>query len=166
VRVRTGATIFLLGLAGCASSGFQDNVYRDAHVCYRVGPLDASWHRFNVSDCNVAFRHVDGGSILANGRCSGIKDVPLDVLTNQAVIGLEDKQEHSREVITLDGRAALRTRMSATLDGVPVELDLVVLKKDNCTYDLQLVAGQKVFAERESDFWRFVEGFQQMPLGN
>jgi hypothetical protein len=158
--------MILLGLTGCASGSFQDNVYRDSHVSYRVGPLDSSWRRFDVSGSNIAFRHVEGGSILADGRCSGVKDVPLDVLTNQATIGLENKEEHSREVITLDGRAALRTRMSASLDGVPVELDLVVVKKDNCTYDLQLVAGAKVFDARDADFSKFVEGFQQIPRGS
>ena len=160
--MRAAGTILLV-LAGCATSSFSGDVYRDAQTDYRVGHLDATWHRFNLSGSDLAFRNEAGGSIMANAMCAGIKDVPLDVLTNQALMGLEQKQEHSREVTTLDGRAALRTRLSATLDGVPVELDLVVLKRDACTYDFELVAGSKVFADRQPDFWRFVQGFEQLP---
>jgi hypothetical protein len=153
----------LLALTACATGSFTGGVYRDSHTAYRVGPLDASWVRDNPTDCNIAFRNPKGGTIMANAICEGIRDVPLDVLTNQALFGLDQKQEHSRETFALDGREAQRTRLSAKLDGVPVELDLVVLKKDGCTYDLQLVAGREVFADREADFWRFVQGFEQLP---
>jgi hypothetical protein len=155
---------FLLSLTACATSSFSGGVYRNSQTAYRVGPLDPSWVRDNPTDCNLAWRNPAGGTIMANSTCEGIRDVPLDVLTNQALFGLDQKQEHSRETFTLDGRAAQRTRLSATLDGVPVELDLVVLKKDGCVYDLQLVAGSKAFADREGEFWRFVQGFQQMPM--
>lgn len=150
-------------LAGCATSSFEGDVYRDAETAYRVGPLGRRWHRVGLSGSNLAFRDDSGGSILVNALCEGIKDVPLDVLTNQALIGLEHLQETGREVVTLDGRSAMKTRLSATLDGVPVELELVVTKKDGCTYDFDLVTGASVFADREADFWRLVQGFQQLP---
>jgi hypothetical protein len=169
-RLKVSATLTLpasvglwLALAACATSSFSGGVYRNSQTAYRVGPLDATWERFHVSDCNLAFRNPAGGSIMANATCD-VRDLPLDVLTNQSLIGLEQKQEQSREVITLDGRAALRTRLSATLDGVPILLDLVVLKKDGCTYDLELVAGARAFVDREADFWRFVQGFEQLKV--
>jgi hypothetical protein len=159
------SAIVLVALAACATSSFSGNVFRNSETAYRVGPLDASWVRDRPSDCNLAWRNPAGGTIMVNALCEGIRDVPLDVLTNQALFGLEQKQEHSRETFTLDGRAAQRTRLSASLDGVPVELDLVVLKKDGCTYDFQLVASAKAFADREGEFWRFVQGFEQLPMG-
>lgn len=158
--------ILSCALVSCATGTFTDGVYRDAQTAYRVGPLGASWRRFGLSGGDIAFRHAAGGAILANALCEDIKDVPLDVLTNQALIGVEHKQEHAREVVTLDGRAALRTRLSAALDGVPVELELVVTKKDGCTYDFELVTGAQVFADREVDFWRFVQGFKQLSRVN
>jgi hypothetical protein len=152
--------------AACTSGSFKDNVYRDSHTAYRVGLLGPSWHRFDLSGGNLAFHHEQGGSIYANATCKGINDVPLDVLTNQALFDVERKHELGRERFTLDGRVALRTRLTGSVDGVEVELELVVMKKDNCVYDLQLVAGGQIFAEREADFGRFVDGFQQLPRAN
>lgn len=162
---RISASLWLV-VAACATSSFKDGVYRDSHTAYRVGPLDSSWERFSLSDCNLAFRHHAGGSILANATCEGIHDVSLDVLTNQALMGFDQRREQGRERITLDGRVAQRTRLTATLDGVPVALELVVLKKDNCTYDFELVAGPAIIADREADFWRFVQGFEQLSRAN
>jgi len=151
------------GLAACAGARFEGDVYSDSQTAYRIGPLGPDWSRFHLSGSNLAFEHRAGGSILVNSSCEGIKDVPLDVLVNQSLFGVQNKREAGRETFTLDGRAALRDRLSGTLDGVPVDLDLVVLKKDDCTYDLELVAGAAVFADRDQDFWRFVQGFQQLP---
>ena len=106
------------------------------------------------------FRHADGGTIAANKVCGDADDVPLDVLTNHLLFGVEHKREHARTPLTLAGRAALRTRLDATLDGVAVALDLVVLKKDGCTYDLMLIARPDALARRQPDFDRFVAGFQ------
>jgi hypothetical protein len=164
--MRAAGLVSIAMLAACASSSFKDGIYRDQETAYRVGPLGPSWRHVNVSGGNLVFHHERGGSIYANATCKGINDVTLDVLTNQALFDVEQKRESSRERFSLDGRAALRTRLSGSVDGVPVELDLVVVKKDNCVYDLQLVAGPRVFAAREPDFQSFVDGFQQLPRAN
>ena len=90
--------------------------------------------------------------------CGDADDVPLDVLTNHLLLGIEGRHERAREPLVLDGRAALRTQLDAQLDGVSVALDLVVLKKDGCTVDLYLVAPRAAFDERRADFDRFVRG--------
>jgi hypothetical protein len=149
-------------LASCAGSRFDQGIYRDMEVAYRVGPLGPGWNRVHLSGANLTFIHEGGGAILVNASCHGIKDLPLDVLTNQALFEVEGQREKSRDVMTLDGRAALRTRLSGSVDGVTVELDLVVMKKGRCTYDIQLVAGGDTFAAREQDFYNFVAGFHEL----
>jgi hypothetical protein len=160
-----GAILALLTvlLAGCPSGTFAGGVFRNARTAYRLGPLPGQWHRINLPGGNVAFRHESGGSILANSLCRKSRDVSLDVLTNQTLFGFEERRERSRAHVTLDGRAALRTRVSGTLDGVPVELELLVLRKDGCIYDLQLVAAPASFDARIADFDAMVAAFQVLP---
>ena len=160
-----GARLALVLFAGCATSSFAGNVYRDSQTAFRVGEIPTTWHRFDLSGADLTFRDDAGGTILVNGLCEGVKDVSLDVLTNQALFGMERKQVLSRDPITLDGRDALRTRLRGTMDGVAVELELVVMKKDNCTYDFQLVASPEAFPSIEPGFQRFVAGFRQLPRG-
>ncbi|HEY0710327.1 MAG TPA: hypothetical protein VGG33_26195, partial [Polyangia bacterium] len=72
---------------------------------------------------------------------------------------VEGRRELARARLPIDGRAALRTRLQGSLDGVPIDLDLVVLKKDGCTYDLQLATSPRDFSARQPDFDRFLSAF-------
>jgi hypothetical protein len=54
--------------------------------------------------------------------------------------------------------------VAGKLDGVPVEMDLVVLKKDGCTFDLTYTAAPDRFEDRREDFRRFVREFRKLPL--
>lgn len=157
-----GALIFCLLclLAGCAfRGGLTGNVYRDGPIVFRIGTLPGSWQRVQIADGQLAFHHSQGGTILAHATCEPQADASLDVLTNHLLFGIEQRREQARTPISLDGRQALRTCLVGRLDGVPIALELVVLKKDGCTYDLQLASSPQVFAHRQPDFQRFVDGF-------
>jgi hypothetical protein len=154
--------ILLVASACQTGGGLSGDTYRDGLVSYRIGTLSPDWGRVRVADGQVAFHHPGGGSILANANCQPRQDVSLDVLTNHLLFGIEDRREESRVRFQLDGRMALRTRLDGTLDGVPISLDLVVLKKDGCIYDLGLAAAPSVFPQRRPDFERFVRGFARL----
>jgi hypothetical protein len=134
-------------------------VYRDGPVVFRIGVLPTPWRRVQIPDGQLAFHHAEGGTILAHATCERREDVSLNVLTNHLMFGIEQRRELARTPLSLDGREALRTRIVGRLDGVAVALDLVVMKKDGCTYDLELASSPQVFALRQRDFERFVEGF-------
>ena len=58
----------------------------------------------------------------------------------------------------MDGREALRTEISAALDGVKKQYLVYVLKKDSCVYDFMYIAADSAPGSR-ADFERFVQGF-------
>jgi hypothetical protein len=150
-------------LAGCGTRGtLSGSLYRDGPLAFRIGALPAEWRRVQVGDGQLAFHHDDGGTILAHATCEARDDVSLDVLTNHLLFGVEEAREISRAPLSLDGRRALRTRIDGAVDGVPIALDLVVLKKDSCTYDLQLASSPDVFVRRQPDFERFFAGFARV----
>jgi len=145
VRILT----FAFALLGASCAGQQR---------VRVGTLPAAWQRVRDDGASVAFHHASGGAIVSAISCGDGDDVPLDVLTNHLLLGIEGRHDRARERLVLEGRAALRTQLDARLNGVPVALELVVLKKDGCTIDLYLVAPPPAFEERRADFEQFVSG--------
>jgi hypothetical protein len=123
--------------------------------------LSSAWRPVHLKGTVVAFHHVDGGALSASLSCGKTdEEAPLDVLTNHLLFELESRKEYERRPVLIDGRSALRTRMRATMDGVPVELDLVVFKKDGCVVDAQLVTAEGRLETRAGDFTRFYEGLQ------
>lgn len=147
-------------LAACASAGFDGHVYHDDDVRFRVGPIPSSWRRLELEGARLAFRDDSANATVAvNGRC-GLDgdDVPLASLTQHLFLQFTDRTQISQTKLSLDGREALRTEISAALDGVPKRYLVYVLKKDNCVYDFMYIAADSAPGSR-AEFERFVQGF-------
>jgi hypothetical protein len=147
------------GACGGMRGHLVDDLYQDGQVAFRVGRLPADWQRVQVADGHLAFHHRAGGTIVASASCDRFIDLSLDLLTNQLLYGVEGRQEAARTRIPLDGRMALRTQMNGRLDGVPIALDMVVMKKDGCTYDIVLASSPQQHQKRQPDFERFFSAF-------
>jgi len=130
-------------------------------VCYRVGALDDTWRLVHQEGTSAGwYSKPIGGVIEANATCRDDAEAsPLTSLTQQLLIGYTEVHVESQERVPLDRREALRTRVTAKLDGVPVTLDLYVLKRNGCIFDLSYAAPPGEFARGSDDFQRFVDGF-------
>ena len=129
----------LLGTAGC-SAGLQGDTFRG--------------HGFAFRD------ERDGASIVLNGRCGADgEDVPLEALTQHLFIRFTEREIVEQKVVPFDHREAMRTVLTAKLDGVPMKFEVWVLKKDGCVYDLAYLASPSHFSHGAGEFERFVQGF-------
>lgn len=149
----------LFAFSGCGGPSFDGSVYRGKDVSFRVGPLQGAWRRIEVDGALLAFRDDQSEATIAmNGRC-GVDgdDVPLQALNTHLFLNFTKRRVVSQQTLTLDGREALRTELSAELDGVPREFVVYVLKKDGCVYDFMWIGADG--AAGPDDFQRFVQGF-------
>jgi hypothetical protein len=159
---RTGAlALWLLLASACGGASFSDNVFHDPEAQYRVGTLGPGWEQVEVAQNDLAWHNQNVGAFVqVNATCDPDQDVPLSVLTNHLLIGFTERNIESSDLVRLDGREALRSHVTASLDGVQRELLLYVLKKDDCTYDFALVAPPgESYAHAEPAFEHFVNGF-------
>lgn len=152
--------LLVLFVAACgAHTTVSGGVYHAAHTSYRLGTLGPGW-RPHDSDADVAFYDRDlDAMIMVNSECPMQHDAPLEVAANTLLIGFTDKQLLRQERVPLSGREALHRRVRAKLDGVPLLLDLFVLKKDECLYDLVYLAPPDSAGRGAADFGRLVAGF-------
>jgi hypothetical protein len=151
----------LLGALGCARGvRFEDQVFSKPGVSYRVGVLPAAWSRVNVSGNDLAwFTGATGHALSINSTCREHDDVPLDVLTRHLLEGFTERQPLTQSAQVVDEREALRSHYQAKLDGVPVDLLLVVLKKDRCVFDFTYIAPLGRFQDHAADLDALVAGF-------
>jgi hypothetical protein len=163
--MRASAALVLI-LCGCAGEppGQWDAARRvmcRGPVCYRLGPLGPDWRLAHVERSAVGFYNERLGAVVSgDATCRDDGDTaPLAALTRQLLIGYTDRQEVSQERLLVDGREALHTVTRARLDGVPVVLDLIVLKRNGCIFDLAYVSPPETWRDGEPDFGRFVAGF-------
>ncbi len=150
-------------LAGCGGSNFDGHVYRHGDLAFRVGPIPPAWRTIDADGALIAFRDDPAEATIAlNGRC-GLDgdDVPLEALTHHLFLHFTDATLVKQQRFELAGRAALRTELTAALDGVPMHYVVVVLKKNACVYDFMLVTPEGRTGGTEA-FERFVNGFETL----
>jgi hypothetical protein len=135
-------------------------------VCYRLGALAPGWRIVRTSGAQIDFFNQALDAVIqGNATCRADNDAsPLGALTANLLLGYTERRARSQETIALAGREALETIVEAKLDGVPLLIDLVVLKRNNCIFDLSYAApinadAPRAEAVRAAEFPRFVAGF-------
>src|SRR5262245_55945001 len=132
VASAAAAVVAAMVVAGCAhklkghveaTSEGGDRVCA-GKVCYRVGALGGDWRMVHQEGAAIGFySEAVGGVVEANATCrDDAEAAPLTTLTRQLLIGYTDRTIAEQRTLPLAGREALRTRVHAKLDGVPVTL--------------------------------------------
>src|SRR3954471_1089891 len=153
--------LVLLPLLGCTTHHqVSQGVFAKDGVRYRVGELSRSWRPLEVDSNDIAYISSDSPHSLAvNSTCTPDGDASLQVLTAHLLMGFTDRERVAEEHVTMDGRDSLRSRYQAKLDGVPVEMMLVVLKKDGCVYDFTYLSPPGRFDEKRQSFEQVLAEF-------
>ena len=162
---RTALLIATLTLGAAPACGhaesFEGGVLHKGVLAVHVGPVPGPWRRVSIDGADLAYRDEPrDASVLFDVRCARGSDAPLAVLTEHLIMGTTARDFVSQETVPLDHREALHTLMRAKLDGVPMQYDIFVMKKDGCVYDLVYVAPPARFTAGAADFERFALGLQ------
>ena len=156
------AFAFAFGFGCGHADAFEDGVLRKGDLTVRLGPVPAPWRRVSLEGADLAFRDEEhAASAMFDVHCARRDgDAPLAVLTAQLIMGTTQRDFEHQEILALDGREALHTTLRAKLDGVPMQYDIYVMKKDGCVYDVVYVALPGRYAEGAADFERFATGLR------
>lgn len=150
----------------CAAPAFEGGVYRDGDHRYRVGAPGPGWRFQELDRGEVVFVSPGLGTIAANSTCQEYEDVPPQALLNHLLFGLTERRYRLEETVAIAGRGALHAIIDAELDGVPLTLEVYVLPKDGCVYDLSLVSSPDAHPRAQAAFRSFVDGFLVLERGH
>ena len=152
----------LTTVGGATTGTLKNDVYYGEQTTYRIGSLSSDWTPVTVNHQNDLAWHSEakGAVMHVDSDCDPALDIPLTALRGHLVIGFTEREVIDEEVVPMDGREALRTHLSAKLDGVPREILLQILKKDDCVYDFGLISPPgDVFEIALSDFDQMLAGY-------
>lgn len=148
-------------LGACATpSGLTEGVYQDAQVRYNIVSPGAAWKPLRLKTADLSWMQpTTGSTLLVNSLCKGVKDVPLNSLTQHLLIGMTEKKIITQETIAFSGRDALETEISAKIDGVPQRMKVLVMKKDGCVYDLFFGSDPNFYEEDLKSYFQLKNSF-------
>lgn len=163
VRAAAIAPWLLFAAIGCGAH-FDGTLLKKREVSYRVGRLPAAFQRVHVEGNDLAFYQPGAGSIAVHATCSDYDDVPNEVLLNHLLFGTTQRVFRLDDELTLDGRGARHAVVDAELDGVPLRLELLVLRHSSCVFDLSYVSDRN--ARAHDEFLRFAQAFHVVEVAH
>lgn len=128
---------------------------------YQYAPVPSEWEPLAIEGNDVAWfdRRLDA-VIHIDHACGRNQDVPLASLVQHLLAGFTERVAVLEETIPFDGREARHVVYTARLDGVPRTLELYVLKKDGCVFDLGLASPPGSFERASAVFRPWALGFR------
>lgn len=101
----------------------------------------------------------NGNNISYISDCDTSSDPTLQNLLNNLTHEIENLKTLKSELINYNSREALRTRLSGNVDGIQTQFEILIFKKDRCTYILNYAARESAFNDNLNDFNLFVKDF-------
>jgi hypothetical protein len=140
----------------------KEGYFKKGNLQYHVATPDpAQWEQVKFAENDLAWVNKKSAHVLSvNATCDDHGDPGLDVLTTHLLFGFTDRTLKTRETKMVDGREALLSNYVAKLDGVPVEIDLAVLKKNDCVHDFIYVSPLGQAQEHRGEFDRILAEFK------
>jgi hypothetical protein len=147
-------------LVSCVSVNIGDNSksMKSETVTFRAPA--APFTTFKTDYVDSAWKNSkNGNSISFLSECNSSADPSLETIYQGLISSINRARSLNKKSYTFNNREALRSTVSGYVDGVQSQFDLIVFKKNNCTYILSYVATEKNFSENLSAFDTFAENF-------
>ena len=151
--------IFLFLLSSCVSVQLPQSSGKKADSIEYKAPstpfkkiddktADASWNSQKT-----------GNSISFLTDCNN-NDTAIEQMKSDTINTLSKLKIIKDETTTFNNREALVTTAQGELDGIPVQMKVLVFKKNSCSFLLTYVAVKKSFDIELNIFNNFLEGFK------
>ncbi len=151
--------------AGCGTPArYMNGTFEDDDVRYGVSEPGDGWRRVQLDQADIAWlQDAMDASLMVNSHCEGVKDAPLEALTNDLLMGMTEREVLAQEKVPWSRREALETVALAKLDGVQRKMAMFVGKKDGCVYDIVMTAPPDRFDAAKSAYDALKSGFEVGP---
>jgi hypothetical protein len=156
-----GSAFMVICLSGCAIFGGGGSDIQRVKDYSLQTPTD--WVKADAEgESDEAYRLPSGSIATVTSSCGRNSRQSPEILTKQLLIGARQIQVSKREKLFINEKGALRSLVNAKLDGVPFNLDIIVVASSPCAFDFSLVSPKPIpDVERE----QFVEYAKSLKYG-
>ncbi len=125
---------------------------------YRISFSEPGWKLLQQDErSDYVFENADGRILLSNSFCGEFQDQALDALARKTFTSAGSFQSSQGSYTTLVNREAYRLEGTGKVDGVPVGLQILNTRRNNCYFDFVSIVPQKLIDIDKNLFDRFLK---------
>lgn len=130
----------ILLLATSCSSLFSTKTFQK-NPQLKIQFSNPSWNDISKEGSDFASRNTKTNSIIiVNSNCKKYISTGLRDLTENILMGLDNKKIIIQKTSNAKSREILTTIASGKLDGIQTYIKIITLKKNRCIYDYMLIS--------------------------
>jgi len=128
-------------------------------IDYKSPP--SPYERIKNSDTDYAWQSRKTGNMIAiSSNCSKNSDKSLQQAFQDVSKGFDRTEDIKQEPFFYNGREALRGIVKGSIDGIAATIDVVLLNKNQCFYQLTYSGVSNQFSEEKNIFENFIKDFK------
>ena len=125
----------------------------------RVAAPPAPYEKSSSRLIDLGWIHQKTGATISYlSECSETDDVSLQQMQLTALSGIRNLKILEEKEITFEERRAIRSHSAGDVDGVAINIDLLLVKKNGCRYTFTLTGFPQTYSQGLNDFNRFLSG--------
>ena len=152
-------TVLLL-IASCSISGpLRED--RSATKYFFPEPLSGWQKQAPQDEAEILYLHKQSGALLSvSSICDRYEESKLETLARSALSPIANQKDKESKTFQVNGREAFELFIEGKMDGVPVQVDFVSWRKNDCLFDFSVQASPIVSAQVREDFLNMVKKFR------
>lgn len=150
--------IFSYSLIGCINIPIGSKSVKKSDSISVVAPSQP-YEKSNSKHIDQGWIHPKTGSTISYlSDCADSGEISLKQMEITALGALQNLKVMDSKELYFSDRKALRTKAQGDIDGVSIDVDLLVLKKNGCRYTFTLTGFPQTFTQMQNDFNQFLKG--------
>lgn len=122
---------------------------------------NAPFEKLTSASADASWKHKKTGNIISLfSECSAGSESSLESLQGDAARALDEVKTEKDSRFDFNDREAQRTLYSGKIDGVKMNMEVVTLKKNSCSYIISLMGRKDRFESDTTTFESFLKGFK------
>lgn len=148
-------------VVSCSLSFGPDQPKSAKSKYYQLKFKDPNWNLIKEDKSDYVFINKNDGRImLSNSFCDAFQDQPLDQLARRTLKLVDDLKISKEDYETFNNREAYRTSGNGKVDGVPVGLNLLNTRRNNCYFDFVSITPLNKAKDSQADFDSFLKSVE------
>ena len=153
--------LFLIAVfsSGCVSVSLGPKP-AERSKAFRFQSPGGDFKEVKIEDMDRTWRSTStGNTISIKTSCDEAGDPSLTYLRGLLFEGIDQLKITLNELTTYNGREALHSIAQGRIDGIETGIELMIFKKNNCSYTLSYIGVKDRFEKDRSTFQNFLNGF-------
>lgn len=153
--------LHLLILTSCVSVNLQKPIVLEKSKFYSLAVPSSPFVKMDQSGMDQYWRNPkNGNAISLQTACSQNYDPSLQDLSFQTIQGIEDAKKISENKFQYNDRLGIKSEYQGTVDGIAVEIQSVVFKKNSCSYIISFFGKSPSINNDQVQFENFIRNFK------